>query len=207
VEQVFERFGLDPELPLVTQVSRYDRFKDPLGVIEACRMARELTPLQLVLAGGGATDDPEGQAVLDEVQAAAAGDPHTHILVLPADAHRTINALQRASMVIMQKSTKEGFGLTVSEGLWKGKPVIGGDTGGIRIQVVDHFTGFKVRSPEGAALRLRYLLHNRDALEEMGNHAHEFVRENFLNTRHLREYLTLMHSLQHETTDRIMITG
>jgi trehalose synthase len=196
VQAVREEYGLDPERPLILQVSRFDRFKDPLGVIQAYRLAREFTPrLQLVLAGGGATDDPEGEAVLREVQTAAGDDPDIHVLLLPADAHHTINALQRAADIILQKSLKEGFGLTVTEGLWKGKPVIGGNVGGIRIQVIDHHTGYLVDTPEGAALWIRYLLNNRDLLESMGGKAREFVRENFLITRHLRDYLSLMVTL------------
>src|SRR5690606_27749615 len=102
-------------------------------------------------AGGGASDDPAGEAVLAEVEAAAAGDADIRILLLPADAHRTINGLQRAADIVLQKSIREGFGLTVTEAMWKGKPVIGGDTGGIRLQVIDHQTGFRVSTPEGAA--------------------------------------------------------
>jgi trehalose synthase len=157
----------------------------------------------LVLAGGGATDDPEGDAVLSEVRAKAADHPDVHILLLPPDAHLTINALQRAADIVLQKSVKEGFGLTVTEAMWKGKAVIGGDTGGIRLQVMDHHTGFRVRTPEGAALRLRYLLNHPNRLMEMGHKAREFVRENFLLTRHLREYLTLMVALLHGDEERI----
>ena len=168
IADVRARFDLDPDRPLLTQVSRFDRFKDPVGVIRAYRLSKRFAPgLQLVLAGGGATDDPEGEAVLNEVYDAANGDPDIKILLLPSDAHRTINALQRASDIVMQKSTREGFGLTVTEGLWKGKPVIGGNTGGIRLQVINHHTGFLVSTPEGAALRTRYLLHHRDILESM----------------------------------------
>lgn len=204
VRLVCSRFGLDCERPVMLQVSRFDRFKDPLGVIEAYRLAKTFVPaLQLVLAGGGATDDPEGEAVLAEVQAAGADDPDIHILALPADAHRTINALQRAADIVLQKSLKEGFGLTVTEGMWKGKPVIGGDTGGIRLQVVNHHTGFLVNTPEGAALRIRYLLQHRDRLQEMGEKAREFVRENFLLTRQLRENLALMLALNYGDEDRI----
>ena len=203
VDAVFDRHGLDPDLPLITQVSRYDRFKDPLGVIRSYQLAREYTPLQLVLAGGGAADDPEGEEVLREVREAAGDDPNIHILLLPADSHREINALQRASTIVLQKSTREGFGLTVTEALWKGKPVIGGNTGGIRLQVINHQTGFLVSTPEGAALRIRYLLRNRDHLAEMGERGRAFVLDNFLVTRHLREYLTLMHALRHEGLDRI----
>ncbi|HEX9859674.1 MAG TPA: glycosyltransferase, partial [Nitrospirota bacterium] len=198
IDSVREKFGIDPARPMALQVSRFDRFKDPIGVIRAYRLAKKFSPgLQLVLAGGGATDDPEGEAVLEEVRAAARDDDDAHVLMLPGDAHRTINALQRAADIIIQKSVKEGFGLTVTEGMWKGKPVIGGDTGGIRLQVINHQTGFLVSTPEGAALRIRYLLNNRARLEDMGAKAKEFARENFLLTRHLREYLTLLVGMSH----------
>jgi trehalose synthase len=184
-------FGLDPDRPILVQISRFDRFKDPVGVIQAYRLIHKVIPVQLVIAGGEATDDPEGREVLEEVLEHAANDPDIHIQLLPPDAHRTINALQRLADIIIQKSTKEGFGLVVTEGLWKGKPVIGGDVGGIRLQVINHHTGFLVKTPEGAAHRIRYLLHRRDTMLEMGSIGREFVRENFLLTRHLREYLTL----------------
>ncbi len=204
ITAVRAQFGIDPGRPMMLQVSRFDRFKDPVGVIHAYRLAKSFIPrLQLVLAGGGAADDPEGDAVLAEVRVAVRDDPDVHILLLPSDAHRTVNALQRAADFVLQKSLREGFGLTVTEAMWKGKPVIGGDTGGIRLQVVNHHTGFLVSTPEGAALRIRYLLHHRERLAEMGRKAREFVRENFLLTRHLREYLTLMVGLQHGAQDRI----
>jgi trehalose synthase len=155
-------------------------------------MVRKVAPVQLVLAGGAATDDPEGKEILEEVLEAAGNDPDIHVLLLPHDSHKTVNALQRLATIILQKSTREGFGLTVTEGMWKGKPVIGGDVGGIRLQVVNHHTGFLVNTPEGAAHRIRYLLHHRDSIDRMGTTAREFVRENFLLTRHIREYLTLM---------------
>lgn len=207
VRQVQLQFGIDPERPLITQVSRFDRFKDPLGVIQAYRLAKPFSPrLQLVLAGGGATDDPEGEAVLQEVRMAAGDDPDLHVLLLPADAHPTINALQQASDIVLQKSLKEGFGLTVTEAMWKGKPVIGGNVGGIRIQVINHHTGYLVDTPEGAALRIRALLHDRELLGVMGRKAKEFVRQNFLITRHLRDYLSLMVALQQDgEQDRIVL--
>ena len=206
VRGVMGRFNLDPERPLVAQISRFDRFKDPIGVIQGYRLAKRFVPgLQLVLAGGGATDDPEGEAVLNEVRDAAKGDSDIHVLLLPPDAHRTINALQRASDIIIQKSTKEGFGLTVTEGLWKGKPVIGGDTGGIRLQVVNHHTGFLVTSPEGAALRIQYLLRHQATRLRMGQESRDFVRDNFLLTRQLREYLTVMVGLRHTGEDRLEV--
>ncbi len=207
IDEVCERYGIDRTRRLAVQVSRFDWFKDPVGVIEAYRIARRQCPdLQLVLAGGTATDDPEGAAVLDAVEAAANGDPDIHILLLPPDAHREINALQRAADVVLQKSKREGFGLTVTEALWKGTPVIGGNVGGIRLQVIDHHTGFLVSTPEGAALRMCYLLQRPDRLERMGLKAREFVRENFLLTRHLREYLTAMVALTSGMKDRIELT-
>lgn len=204
VASVFTDFNLDPDRPLLSQVSRFDRFKDPLGVIQAFKIVKKYVPAaQLVLAGGGATDDPEGAQVLEEVQESAAGESDIHVLLLPPDSHRTINALQRASDIVLQKSVKEGFGLTVTEAMWKGKPVIGGDTGGIRLQVINFNTGFRVNTPEGAALRIRYLLHHTKKKEEIGLKAKEFVRDNFLITRHLREYLTLIVSLHFGSTNRI----
>jgi len=195
IEKVREEFNLDPERPILVQISRFDRFKDPIGVIQAYRLVRQVVPVQLVLAGGGATDDPEGAVFLEEVMEAAEGDPDIHVLSLPPDAHKTINALQRLADIVIQKSTREGFGLTVTEGLWKGKPVIGGDVGGIKLQVVNHYTGFLVNTPEGAAHRIRFLLHHRERMEEMGRMAKEYVRQNFLLTRHLRDYLLLILSL------------
>jgi len=204
VESIVTGLGIDTALPSMLQVSRYDYFKDPVGVIKAYRLTKKFAPsLQLILAGGEATDDPESQKVINEVKEAAGNDDNIHILLLPSDAHKVINALQRSSDIILQKSIREGFGLTVTEGMWKGKPVIGGDTGGIRIQVVNHQTGFLVRTPEGAALRARYLLFHDDILEEMGRKARYFVKDNYLHTRHLREYLTVMVSLLHKKKNRI----
>lgn len=204
LQQVHADFGIDPERPMILQVSRFDRFKDPLGVITAYRLAKKFNPsLQLVLAGGGASDDPEGEEVHREVLAAVDGDPDVHVLLLPPDAHRTVNALQRAADIVLQKSIREGFGLTVTEAMWKGKPVIGGDTGGIRLQVIDYHTGFLVNTPEGAASRIRYLLRRPEKLTEMGSKARGLVRDNFLLTRQLREYLTLIVGLLHGSTDRI----
>jgi trehalose synthase len=198
-----DEWGLDRKNPIITQVSRFDRFKDPIGVIVSYRLIKKYAPVQLVLAGGSASDDPEGMQVLKEVKAFAGNDPDIHILELPSNANRAINALQRGSDIIIQKSLREGFGLTVTEGLWKGKPVVAGDTGGIRLQVINHHNGFLINTPEGAALRIRYLLKHRDILETMGKKAHQFVLENFLITRHLREYLTLMVALMFGSEERI----
>ncbi|KPP98888.1 glycosyltransferase [Marinobacter sp. HL-58] len=207
IAAVQKQFGLDSHRPMILQVSRFDRFKDPLGVIEAYRLAREFIPgLQLVLAGGTASDDPEGEAVYREAENAANGDTDIHLLLLEPDAHRTINALQRSADIVLQKSLREGFGLTVAEAMWKGKPVIGGDTGGIRLQVVNYHTGFLVNTPEGTALRIRYLLQRPGRVTEIGGKARQFVRENFLLTRQLREYLTMILAIRDGDTDRIELS-
>jgi trehalose synthase len=199
---ILERLGIDPERPMLLQVSRFDRFKDPLGVVEAFRLVKPAHPeLQLVLVGGPADDDPEGAEVLNEVLERAGDDPDLHVLLLPSDSHREINALQRSAVVVLQKSLKEGFGLTVTEALWKGKPVIGGASGGIALQVHDYQTGFLVHSPAGAAYRIRYLLRYNDKRARMGATGHEFVRENFLLTRHLRDYFSMLLWLDHPGTD------
>jgi trehalose synthase len=206
IRETARLYGIDMQRPIISQVSRFDRFKDPVGVIQAYRIARSFGPsLQVVLAGGTATDDPEGEEVLAEVNAAADNDPDVHVLLLPPDAHRVINAIQRMSDIVLQKSLREGFGLTVTEAMWKSRPVIGGDTGGIRLQIVNHHTGFRVNSPEGAALRIRYLLQHRNRLLEMGKKARNFVLENYLLTRHLREYLTLMVATVRGARDRIEV--
>jgi trehalose synthase len=189
--------GIDPERPLLLQVSRFDRFKDPLGVIAAYRLVKPYYPdLQLALVGGPADDDPEGEEVLREVLDKAGKDRDLKVIMLPPNSHRAINALQRSAIVILQKSLREGFGLTATEALWKGKPVIGGATGGITLQVHDYHTGFLVYSPAGAAYRIRYLLRYADKRQRMGSLGHEFVREHFLLTRNLRDYLTALVCLE-----------
>ncbi len=204
VGSVLKEFGIDRSRPVVVQISRFDRFKDPVGVIAAYRLAKDFVPgLQLVLAGGTAADDPEGAVVLKEVQEAAEGDSDIHVLSTGHYSDRTINALQTGADIVLQKSLREGFGLTVTEAMWKGKPVIGGNTGGIRLQVMNHRTGFLVDTPEGAALRMRYLLSERSRMAQIGQSARELVRQNFLVTRHVREYLTLMVALAHGLEDRI----
>ncbi|MBN1417098.1 MAG: glycosyltransferase [Bacteroidales bacterium] len=203
ISDFLDSWGINRDCPLLTQVSRFDRFKDPVGVIQSYRLVKNYVPVQLVLAGGGASDDPEGEQVLQEVKAFTGDDPDVHILELPPDAHRAINALQRGSDIIIQKSLKEGFGLTVTEGLWKGKPVIGGDTGGIKLQVINHHCGFRVSTPEGAAIRIRYLLKHPEIMESMGKNARQFVLDNYLITRQLREYLTLVVALLYGSEESI----
>lgn len=206
IGQVAERLGVDPSRPILTQVSRFDLMKDPLGVIQAFRAVRKKENCQLVLAGGGAADDPEGKMVLEKVKDAAAGHPDIHVLELPPDSDLEINALQRASTIVIQKSLREGFGLTVTEPMWKGKPVIGGAVGGIRRQVIHGVTGFLVRSVEGTAFRIRQLLHDPALRVAMGRNAKEHVRANYLVTRHLKDWLLLMLAVQHEGEDIVDMT-
>jgi trehalose synthase len=203
---ILARFGIDPNRPLLLQVSRFDRFKDPLGVIEAYRLLKPYhSEMQLVLAGGPADDDPEGVEVLREVMDSARGDSDLKILMLPPDSHRIINALQRSATIVLQKSLREGFGLTVTEALWKGKPVIGGACGGITLQVHDYQTGFLVHSPAGAAYRMRYMLRYADKRERMGRTGREFVLNHFLLTRNLRDYLTLLLCLDYPDESVIIV--
>jgi trehalose synthase len=196
IQNVLSTLGIERDRPIVLQVSRFDSFKDPLGVIQSYKMVRKHTPCKLVLAGGEATDDPEGPRIFAEVMEAVHGDQDIHVLLLPADSHHEINALQRAADIIVQKSTKEGFGLTVTEALWKGKPVVGSAVGGIVLQVRDYNTGFLVNSPEGCAFRIRYLLNRPEMAQRMGKMGQEFVRSHFLITRTIRDYLTLLTLLE-----------
>jgi trehalose synthase len=192
VRKILDILQVPTDKPLLVQVSRFDRFKDPLGVINAYRMVKRYHDVRLVLAGGGATDDPEGAQVLQDVREAAGRDADILLLELPANAHLQINALQRAAALVIQKSTREGFGLTVAEAMWKGKPVIAGATGGITVQILYGVTGYTVSSVEGCAYRIRYLLNNPQLMRRMGDAGREHVRQNFLITRHLRDYLSLL---------------
>jgi len=197
IDEVLERFNIPQDKPIISQISRFDRLKDPIGVIKAYRMAKRYIDCQLVLAGGGASDDPESEVVLDEVRTEAKRDPDIHILLLPPTSSLEINALQRASTLILQKSIREGFGLTVSEALWKKKPVIGSAVGGIPAQIIPNFTGVLVYSIEGTAYQIRYLLSHPDIAKRLGDYGHEYVKREFLITRSLRRYLLLFHILFH----------
>ena len=192
IVQVLDHFGITKGKPILLQVAAYNRFKDQLGTIRAYQMVKKHHDCRLVLAGGGILHDPEGEAVLAELQEAAGKDPDVHLLQLPPEADLEINALQRAASVVVQKALKEGFGVSVSEAMWKGKPVIGGTAGGVSAQIVDQATGFIVHSVEGAAFRIRHLLNNPTVMTRMGATAKEHVRRNFLITRHLSDYLTML---------------
>jgi len=195
IDEVLHRFGIRNDKPIITQVSRFDYLKDPVGVIRAFRMVKKSVDCQLVLAGGTATDDPESDIVLKQVREEANGDPDIHILLIPPGSNIEINALQRASSVVMQKSLKEGFGLTVAEGLWKGRPVVASAVGGIPLQIKHKFSGMLCHSVEGAALAVKHILNNPDFADTLGKNGHEQIRAHHLLTRHLKEYLLLFLSL------------
>lgn len=198
ISETLNAFDIPSDRPMILQVSRFDRFKDPIGVIRAYRFVRKYNDCILVLAGSPATDDPEGEIVMNEVREFAADDPDIHLLLLPAFSDKAINALQRAAAVVLQKSLKEGFGLTVSEAMWKGKPVIGGATGGIPLQIIHGVTGFLVHSVEGAAFRIRQFLNNPEMSARMGEKGREYVRTNFLITRQTRDYLSVWYALENK---------
>ncbi|MGB6429218.1 MAG: glycosyltransferase [Candidatus Acidiferrales bacterium] len=191
VQSVLERFQVDPTRRILTQVSRFDRAKDPVGVIKAYRIVKRYYDCQLVLVGGSASDDPEGAQVLAEVRAEAGDDPDVHVLELPPWSPLEINAFQRASTIVIQKSLREGFGLTVAEALWKKKPVVASAVGGIPTQVIHKHTGMLCHSVEGCAYQIRYLLSHPEIAERLGAQGHEHVKENFLITQNLKRYLTL----------------
>jgi trehalose synthase len=191
IAEVLNRYHIDPERPILTQISRFDRLKDPVGVIRAYRIVRRYFDCQLVLAGGSASDDPEGAIVLREVKAAAEDDPDIKVLELPAWAPLEVNALQRASTIVIQKSLREGFGLTVSEALWKKRPVVASAVGGIPNQIIHKHTGMLAHSVEGTAYQIRFLLSHPEIAARLGEHGHEHVKENFLITQNLRRYLSL----------------
>ncbi len=195
--QAVARFGVDVRRPLIVQVSRFDPWKDPLGVIDAYRMVkREMPEAQLALVGSMASDDPEGWTYLDRTIRHAGEDYDIHILHnFHGVGNREVNAFQTAADVVVQKSLREGFGLVVAEALWKGKPVVGGNVGGIPLQVIDGETGFLVNSVEECADRILSLLRHPEEVARTGAAAREHVRRNFLTTRYLRDYLWLFREL------------
>jgi trehalose synthase len=195
VDATLERLGVPRDKPILLQVARFDRFKDPLGVIEAYRLVKRQHDCRLVLVGGAESDDPEGMELSADVREAASDDPDLHVLDLPPAARLEVNALQRAATMVFQKSTREGFGLGVAEAMWKSKPVIAGFAGGLTAQVLYNVTGFTVNSVEGAAFRARQLLADPELCRRLGAAGREHVRENFVITRHLGDMLALMVTL------------
>ncbi len=192
VEERLKHYGIPTDLPLVVQISRFDRWKDPEGVIYAFKQARKEVDATLVLLGNVATDDPEGPQVYQSVLS----HQEDRIIILSVQDSALVNALQRRAAVVFQKSLREGFGLTVAEAMWKTTPVIGGNVGGIRYQIEDGVNGFLVSSVDEAADRLVRLLKDEKLREEMGAKARETVRKNFLLTRYLEQYLDMMNSFE-----------
>ena len=190
---VLDKYDVDPERPILTQVARFDPWKDPLGVIDVYRLVKKKIPdAQLLLIGSMASDDPEGWIYFEKTARYAGEDYDIHLLTDLVGVHDIeVNAFQRASNVVLQKSLREGFGLTISEALWKGVPVVGAKVGGIPLQVIPKVTGFLVNNVEEAVERTIYLLKHREAAEKMGEKGREHVRKNFLVTRHLEDYLKL----------------
>ncbi|MBM4432505.1 MAG: glycosyltransferase [Chloroflexi bacterium] len=197
IDSVLSKYGIPKDKPIITQVSRFDYLKDPIGVIQAFELVKKSVDCRLVFAGGTASDDPESDKVLAEVREKAARNPDIHILLIPPGSDIEINALQRASTIIVQKSLGEGFGLTVSEALWKAKPVVASAVGGIPLQVKNKFTGILSYGIPGTAYALRQLLTNPEYARWLGENAKEHVRHNFLISRHLKDYLLLFIALEH----------
>ncbi|MFA7421404.1 MAG: glycosyltransferase [Melioribacteraceae bacterium] len=205
IDSVLEKYNIDKNRLIVTQISRFDYLKDPVGVVKVFKQVRKYIDCQLVLAGGGATDDPEGAKVLEEVQNITENDPDIFLLLLPPASDIEINALQRASTVVLQKSLREGFGLTVAEALWKSKPVIAGAVGGIPLQISHKYSGLLTHTIDGTAFALKQLLQNPDYAKKLGENGHEHIRKNYLITRHLRDYLLLFISLLNEKHDVVYL--
>lgn len=202
VGSVLEKFGIPRDKPLVTQISRYDPWKDPVGVIQAFKLARKYVDCRLLLVGDKAADDPEAERILQMVKEAAGDDPDIHIIYLTKSIASEINAFQRASDVVLQKSLREGFALTVSEALWKHRPVIGSEVGGIPAQIIHGYTGVLVHSVEGASLQIRSLLNQPDFAMKLGENGHQRVKDEFLITQNLKRYLLLLLAIERpeETT-------
>ena len=198
VDKIFAQFNIDRSRPVITQISRFDFLKDPLGVIKAYKLVKQHIDLQLVLAGGGATDDPEGPAIMQQVQEEAAKDKDIFVLFLPPSSDVEINALQRGSTVVLQKSLKEGFGLTVSEALWKGRPTIASAVGGIPLQIAHKHSGILTHSVEGTSYWIKQLINEPEFAKRLGTNGREHIKNNFLITRHIKDYLLLFLSLFHE---------
>jgi trehalose synthase len=197
VLSVLERYGVKPDKPILSQVGRFDPWKDPLGVIDVYRLVKKQVPdVQLLLIAGMATDDPEGWLYLEKTARHACEDNDIFMLTdLKGVKDFEVNAFQRASRVVLQMSTREGFGLTVTEGLWKGIPVVARRVGGIPLQIKDGENGYLVDTVEQAAERVLYLLKNNEMAKQMGKNGKEFVRENFLIIKHMYDHFTLLHDL------------
>jgi trehalose synthase len=206
VRQVFAKYGIPRDKPIVTQISRYDPWKDPAGVVRAFKIARKYVDCRLLLVGDKAADDPESEKILAQVEQEAGGHPDIHILLFSPSIATEINAFQRGSDIVVQKSLKEGFALTVSEALWKRRPVIGGAVGGIPAQIIDGHTGLLVHTVEGASLAIRSLLNRPEYAKQLGDNGHARVRDEFLITKNLKRYLLLLLALDNRQGGTIFMS-
>jgi trehalose synthase len=198
IDSTLRKFDISKDKPIIVQISRFDYLKDPLGVIDVYRLVKKYIDCQLVLAGGHAADDPESNKVLAEVMEKSKGDPDIHILAVQSASDIEINALQRGASVILQKSIREGFALTITEALWKAKPVVASAVGGIPLQIKHKFSGLLSRTVEGTAYWVKQLLHSPNYAKRLGQTGREHIKQNFLLTRHLRDYLLLFLALYHK---------
>jgi len=189
IEKTLEKYDINRDKPIISQIGRFDRWKDPVGAISIYKEVKRREDCQLIIAGGMASDDPEGEGVLKEVKRKAKGDDDIHILVLPNLSNFEINAIQRGSDVIMQNSVKEGFGLTVTEALWKCKPVITRPVGGIMLQIKDGINGFLISDAKEGADKIIYLLRNPNKRELMGNKGKRYVKDHFLLPERIHDLL------------------
>jgi len=205
IDSVMEKYEIPRDKPIVTQISRYDPWKDPVGVIEAFKMARRHVDCRLLLVGDKAADDPEAEEILTQVKEAAGDDPDIRIIFLTHSIPTEINSFQRASDIVLQKSIREGFALTVSEALWKYRPVIGGAVGGIPAQIIHGYTGMLVHSAEGASLQIRSLLQQPELAKRLGESGHQRVKDEFLITKLLKRYLLLLLALDHPGESTILL--
>ena len=192
IEERLEHYNIPTDLPLVVQVSRFDRWKDPQGVVEAFKIARQEVDCTLVLLGNVATDDPEGPAVYESLLESQ----EERLIILSVQDTALVNALQSRAAVVLQKSIREGFGLTVAEAMWKGTAVIGGNVGGIRYQIKDGVNGFLVNTIPEAAARIVQLLKDEDLRRRLGKAGRETVKQKFLLSRNLEQYLDLFGSFE-----------
>jgi trehalose synthase len=197
IDRVLTKYHIDPKVPIIAQIGRFDPWKGIDRTIAAYRQVRKERKCQLILAGGLVSDDPEGERILSRVYEDTKNDEDVHVLNLSLDDrlanHREVNALQRAARVIMQPSTKEGFGLVITEALWKGKPVIAADAGAISLQMRDGDTGYFYKTPRKAAQKVIYLLDNPKAAEATGKRGRDYVEQHFLLPDRIADYLTAIY--------------
>jgi len=202
INQVLDRHGIDPKLPIICQIGRFDPWKGLDSVVQVYKQVKSKIKCQLVIAGGLADDDPEGNVILAKLQKMVGNDPNVHILCLPGTSNLEINALQRASSVILQLSTKEGFGLTVTEALWKKKAVIASPVGGITQQIRDGEFGFFHYDVKSTAENVQYLLTHPRAAELIGRKGHLYVKDHFMMPDRLADYLKAIAMVQDSTLDQ-----